>query len=110
NPRLDYAGYELIPRLDLSKLKTDVFYPHWYLEAYPDVRNYFGVGNIEGAIDHYRASGINEGRSPNPFFDPSYYKAIYGDLANHDNGRLLDHWINNGFHEGRQGSKWFDMG
>jgi len=81
-----------------------VFDPAYYLHRYPDLKSAFGSDHVK-AFDHYVTNGAKEGRSPNPFIDPLFYRAIHADLAGHDNIQVLDHWWNHGFNEGRMGSE-----
>ena len=108
--RLDYAGISGLQQIDLMHLSPFDIYPLYYLEVYSDVRQAYGVGNIEGALDHYLTYGIKEGRSPNPFFDPNFYREYYGDLSTMSGESALYHWMTYGFKEGRRGSWCFDIG
>jgi hypothetical protein len=89
------------------------FLPTYYLTLYPDVQHAY-LGSPDGALRHYRKYGIDEGRSPNYFFDPCYYVAIYPDVAKaygtgpHNMSGALNHFVNYGLNEGRRGSYIFD--
>lgn len=49
-----------------------LFDPHYYLDRYPDVAQ-----NGIDPMRHYLEHGTREGRLPNPYFDPRYYRAIH---------------------------------
>lgn len=48
----------------------------WYLETYPDVRNYHSSPQ-----KHYLRHGYAEGRSPHPLVDPSWYLDRHPEVA-----------------------------
>ena len=84
-------------------LTNDGIFNHgYYGNKYPNVKAQ--VGASRGAlIQHWVNFGMNEGRSPNPFFDPQEYKKI-NKLDGLNNKQLLEHFIADGFYEGRRGS------
>ena len=87
------------------------FLADYYLAEYPDVSRVYGAGNWDGASDHYHRFGLNEGRSPNPFFAPAFYLSKYDDLSQkfgNDYSHAAEHWAKFGIDEGRQGSIGFD--
>jgi hypothetical protein len=51
--------------------------------------------------------GIAEGRHPNPFFDPFFYRDSHHDLSTLNGEQLFDHWIKHGIREGRRGCEHF---
>ena len=88
------------------KNEMAAFFPEYYLAKYGDLRAAYGT-NQGAAWQHYAAFGIKEGRSGNPFFDPSFYRDCNPDLRAFDGPTLLDHWIRSGISEGRRGSRYF---
>jgi hypothetical protein len=89
------------------KCARNHFYPRYYLAIYPDVAA--KKNTVKYAIKHYHEKGIKEGRSPNPFFIPAYYKKKYPKtLGKLSNTKLLNHWVHEGLEEGRKGSPAFD--
>jgi len=79
------------------------FWGEWYLESYPDVTS-LGISPLE----HYVIHGEDEGRLPNPFFDPRWYRARYRDLDACRQGGLLQHYIGSGWREGRSAGPQID--
>jgi serralysin len=59
------------------------------------------------ALEHYKASGWNEGRDPNPFFDTQAYLAANPDVRK-SGMNPLDHYHNIGWKEGRDPGLNFD--
>ena len=84
------------------------FLPEYYLAKYDDLAKAF-KGDQKMAFQHYRETGIKEGRSPNPFFDPIFYRQNYPDLRAMDYVAVLQHWAANGAKEGRAGTKFFNI-
>lgn len=92
----------------VSTIRT--FFNEYYLRCYPDIAK-SSYGTHDGAASHYIFSGMNEGRSPNPFFVPLFYLKKYDDLkkAFGDNyTAAFNHWVTLGIKEGRQGSPFFE--
>ena len=92
---------KLIARPLQSKLaerqlrRSGMFFPDWYLETYPDVR--------EASLDpvkHYVRHGAGELRNPSPFFDTRLYLSEYSDVARARVNPFL-HYIRYGAAEGR---------
>lgn len=83
--------------------------PRFYLELYDDLINDYGWMNAQAAVDHYRAYGVNEDRSPSPVFNAGYYRYSNADLAGMSNAQLLDHFIDHGIYEGRASSPAFSI-
>lgn len=50
---------------------------------------------------------MTELRSPNPFFEPEYYRNIYRDLSQMDGKDLFRHWSEHGSSEGSRGCEEF---
>ncbi|MCK0508427.1 radical SAM protein [Aromatoleum anaerobium] len=67
-------------------LRTELFDPQYYLEAYPDIRN-AGIDPLTHFIDH----GAWEGRNPCRYFDMSYYLDQYPELAKNRSHPLADY-------------------
>jgi len=113
-PQLKLAGLKLLLTHASSVnaesyLGANQLWPEYYLSTYADLRQAFG-NDARAAIKHWRESGIREGRSPNPFFDPRWYLAKYPDLKNafSENYEAATlHWYTCGLREGRQGCKAF---
>lgn len=62
---------------------TNLFSPQYYLKVCPDVKD-VGMDPLE----HFVIVGDKEGRSPNPFFSPSWYRTQLG-IALGNNNSLL---------------------
>jgi hypothetical protein len=74
---------------------------NYYLINYPDVR--------ESGLDpltHFCTFGWQEGRRPNPYFDPSWYKKTY--LASDKHLNPLLHYIKSGEQAGHRPIVYFD--
>lgn len=97
-----------IPR-GIVGLSMREFDPVYYLSLYPDVLSVYGNDHV-GAAKHFKEHGVNELRSPSPFFDPRYYRERYNDLSSMNGKELLGHWHQFGIREGRQGCPDFDLG
>ncbi|MBI4128453.1 MAG: hypothetical protein HY460_00250 [Parcubacteria group bacterium] len=85
-----------------------------YLALNPDVARVYGSNNYFGAIAHYVANGIGEGRSTllagnQSVFDAAYYRAHNADLASMSDAQLLGHWVANGIREARRASEEFSV-
>jgi|GEM_PF-2246901 len=91
---------------NISAMNSWTFYPQYYLAQYPDLRQAFGK-NLDLAIQHWFASGVHEGRRPNPYFSAVPYLSRYADLraafgaSNYT--RAAEHWLAYGIKEGRNG-------
>ena len=57
----------------------------WYLRRNPDVRQ-VGID----PLSHYLRYGEGEGRSPSPWFNPAWYRAVYGIPPDHC---ALEHFL-----------------
>jgi hypothetical protein len=53
----------------------------WYLSNNPDVAAAVADGTLPSAWWHYAVYGETEGRRPNPYFDPTYYRAQNPDVV-----------------------------
>jgi hypothetical protein len=92
-------------------IMPSTFVPAYYLRRNPDVAQ---AGFTEhNVINHYLANGIDEGRSPNPFFDPKFYLEAWGDLSvafgPTSYRKALEHWLRHGIDEGRRGNAFFNV-
>src|SRR5690606_33577668 len=80
-----------------------LFDPDFYLDRYPDVRA-AGVDPLQHFVEH----GAREGRWPNPWFDPAWYR------ANHQRGddaaNPLLHYAHAPDRATSRTSEWFDGG
>ena len=72
----------------------------WYVERYKDVQG-------TDPLHHYVTFGANEGRDPNPFFDGSWYRAHYQDVAQSGTDSLL-HYLHFGAAQLRNPHPRFD--
>ena len=100
-----------------------------YKRQYADLRNAFG-NNLKSYYLHYINNGQREGRKGtgctsiqgsvtklngvdySAVFDFQYYKTTYSDIARvfgNDDIAALNHFVNNGMVEGRQGIKTFNV-
>jgi GT2 family glycosyltransferase len=58
-----------------------VFYPDWYLATYPEARASVEDPSFGSMLSHYLNVGQAAGHSPNPFFDETWYRMAYPDVA-----------------------------
>ena len=65
--------------------KTGLFDAAYYRERNPD------LANVTDLLWHYMLAGEIEGRRPNPYFDPAWYRTKYG-VQSEDHGGLLMHY------------------
>lgn len=66
------------------------------------------VGNSYAALkSHWLSTGIRQGLSASPAFDPAAYKRRNPDLRSLSNPQLLNHFLREGFQMGRIGSDRF---
>ena len=100
--RVKTALYFIFKREYRSIKKSGLFDTRYYLEKYHDVKKL----NVNLLV-HYVASGVREGRDPNPLFDTSYYLDENPDVAESGKNPLA-HYIMVGFKEGRDPSPLFD--
>ena len=85
---------------------------HWYLSAYPQVRQEIREGKAANALDHYLKIGRYRGLIPvAPDFDEAWYLARYPDVrAAIKSGRVgsaMEHYVWFGAREGRPPSPAF---
>ena len=80
-------------------LGSGLFDAAWYRRRNADI----DAAGID-PLDHYTAHGWQEGRAPNPWFDPAWYRATHN-IADQD---PLTHYISTGEASGLRPSRWFD--
>lgn len=78
-----------------------LFHREWYLSQNPDV----AASDME-PIAHYLQFGEKEGRWPNPYFDPHYYRR-HAPGAKKYAGSALEHYSKKGWTRGRNPSRKF---
>ena len=76
-----------------------LFDPAYYVEQNPGV--------AAAPLVHYLERGESEGRRPNPFFDPAFYRDHQADVVASGMG-MLAHYARFGGFEGRAASEEFD--
>ncbi|WP_175683884.1 M12 family metallopeptidase [Burkholderia cenocepacia] len=116
-----YNGAGALSSTDLQTVQTFykaplrddnfAFDAEFYLSHYPDLRNAFGADH-QAALNHWKTSGIAEGRRASREFDVTYYLSRYPDLYQafrNDYAAALNHWVTYGIREGRQGSREVDV-
>jgi hypothetical protein len=86
---VEEAGQAVAVRAALDA--SGLFDVNFYLASYPDVR-----GSGEDPLDHFIAYGWREGRRPNPYFDPNWYRARYLSVATEADTNPLLHYISYG--------------
>ncbi len=95
--------------LPLAQLFDETF----YRRQNPDVAAVIQSGGLSSGFDHFRTSGIAEGRNPSPLFNEAFYRATNSDIADAiANGFLtsgLQHFLQIGHTEGRDPSVLFDQ-
>lgn len=93
-----------------AQIEAILFHAEFYVSIYPDLRAAFG-SNAASLKNHWKSSGIREGRVASPFFDAKWYLANNADVAKAYGATnwagAYDHFIHYGFNEGRQGSPYF---
>ena len=112
--RLQFAdkGFELVkPASGITpqygKTAMFLFDPVYYLLENPQL---VPVVTSTGAAQDYLVAGAAQGRAPNSWFDPGYYKNRWSDLTalNLDDATLFQHYNLFGVWEGRSGGPKFD--
>jgi len=89
------------PNLQKVK-KTGLFLNEWYEIINEDLR-----GSGVNGLEHYVYFGEQEGRKPNPYFDPEWYKKQYADVIPDDISTLV-YYSEEGWKLGHSPSKGFD--
>jgi len=74
----------------------------WFTERNPDF-----TAATHDALLHFHRFGWREGRWPNPYFDPTYYRSRYGARIAADTNPLL-HYVERGEREGCRPVPYFD--
>lgn len=97
--------------LDAPSLQS-VFDERAYLARYADIRNAVNTGAWSSGFAHFLAFGLQEGRSPNPYFNEAYYLATNSDVAaNTGAGKTwitgFEHFAATGQGEGRSPNPYF---
>lgn len=85
----------------LGSDKLGLFHREWYLSKNPDVAK----SNMD-PLTHYLKFGEQEGRWPNPYFDPQYYRHNAPGTKKY-NGSALEHYSEKGWLRGRNPSRKF---
>lgn len=79
---------------------SPVFDPVYYLNNNQDLKNAFG-DNYRTAMNHFISCGIAEFRKSSSEFWGEYYKKENPDLSNFSAYKLVMHYYNSGYKEGR---------
>ena len=93
----------LTVKTDAASIDSIAFDAKYYLDTYADLKAVFG-NDYNGAYNHYRTSGINEGRIASPYVDVRYYLDTYADLRavfGKNYAAAFDHYVTCGINEGR---------
>ena len=110
------VGYDKYgTRTPLTELEAEgslgaVFDAKYYADQYPDLEKAYGYDE-EKLLDHFLATGLNEGRTASPVFSIKYYmqykdlQEIYGA----DRMKYIAHFERYGMEEGRQGIETFNV-
>jgi O-antigen biosynthesis protein len=53
----------------------------WYVKEYPSLRHEVPVDDAEQVLQYYLSTGQRLGHSPNPWFDESWYRQLYPEVA-----------------------------
>jgi len=90
-----------------GKTAMFLFDPVYYLLEYPQLAPAL---TLASAAQDYLGGGAAQGRAPNSWFDPGYYKNRWSDLTalNLDDATLFQHYNLFGVWEGRSGGPKFD--
>lgn len=85
-----------------------IFDANYYLLINPDVKNFYGINNYDGARFHWLRYGISEGRRASTAFNAGFYLQNNPDVARYYGAAnyqgAIQHFITFGINEGRQGS------
>jgi GT2 family glycosyltransferase len=82
---------------------SPLFDPDFYLDRYPDVRA-AGADPLQHFVEH----GAGEGRWPNPWFDPTWYRSHNQERG--DGSNSLVHYAESAASDTAWTSQWFDGG
>lgn len=106
--RMDLADHWRRYGFNEGRQGSPEFSAAFYLQKYPDLRNWLGATNYQGALTHWLDHGIAEGRQGSANFSVGAYLSRYPDLQrafganNYD--AAFDHWMEWGQGEGRSGA------
>ena len=110
------VGYDKYgTRTPLTELEAEgslgaVFDAKYYADQYPDLKKAYGYDE-EKLLNHFLATGLNEGRTASPVFSIKYYmqykdlQEVYGT----DRMKYIAHFERYGMEEGRQGIETFNV-
>ncbi len=90
-------------RAYMTLRKSGLFFKEYYLQCNKDVKK-----SKMNPLWHYIRHGSEEGRKPNPFFNPHWYLAQNRDVAKAKKDPLL-HYVLHGWKEGREVSPEISM-
>jgi hypothetical protein len=102
--QLDLVSKTPAPRLAFGGSDSFLFDPVYFLLAQPSLRS---SHTFDTALQAY-FSGAAAGGAPNFWFDASYYRAKWNDLATLDDATLFKHFNLYGVWEGRSAGPKFD--
>ncbi len=94
-------GDDRRPSTENAPRNLSLFHREWYLTNNPDV----AAAGVDPQ-DHYLKFGEAEGRWPNPYFDPKYYRSHAPGTKKY-NGSALEHYTEKGWVRGRNPSQKF---
>lgn len=100
--KLDELGQPSILSISKYIIDTGLFDGEFYLASNPDI----AAAGVD-PFDHFFRYGFQEGRCPNPYFEPSWYLDTNTDAINAQIQPLL-HYVLVGEKEGRRPSLKFD--
>lgn len=80
--------------------KSLLFNADWYRDKIPGLQN-----SLQDPLIHYIDFGVQEGKSPSPFFKPVYYKNTYHPELSED---LFVHYLKRGIQANHRPCPWFD--
>ena len=99
------------PVSDASVAEYEIaFDPAYYLQANADMPNAF-KGNVDDMFNHFKSSGIREGRPSSQLFDIGTYRSSNPDVINafgSDYNSVVNHFMEYGMIEGRVASPYFN--
>lgn len=100
----DLRGIPLPEAPALGKSESFLFDAVYYQLKYPAA-----APSLDQAAAQYFQAGAAAGMQPNGWFDASYYRTRWADLADLDNATLFRHYNLFGVWEGRSGGTRFDQ-
>ncbi len=109
---------------DLEKILFDwEYYYNKYSVALSEEKldnaGYKGNSHAEKLLDHWKRTGIYEGRTASPYFSQVFYRTMYPDCLTNENPsteaekraankEAYDHFVQTGFWANRAGSPYYD--